>query len=340
MGVDERLRSRMRNEIAVLFLSAMVALAPCASFAQSQPGTVGNAVIWTDPGDIRSRDLYWGVGGEKHVPRSPVTFEQEDPHGTYPKFDVRDANGTKWRAKLGVEAQPEVVASRLLWAVGYFVNEDYLVPQVHVDNLPSNLRRKELLRSKGDVSNVRLQRRPHEKRIGNWNWDRNPFVGTREFNGLRVMMALLRNWDLYDLNNAMLEDESQPGKTLYEVSDVGTGLGGTGMKLRDKNCKNNLKLYQRGKLLAGVTPDYVDLTSPQHPSIWYFFDLPFYRVEYRAHHVSRRIPRADAKWIGSLLAQLSPDQIRDAFRAGGYSPEEAKAFTEVVISRIRELTAL
>ena len=309
--------------------------------AQAQPGAAGNAVIWTDPGDIRSKNLYWGAGDEKHQPQLPVTFEAEDKHGTYTKFDVRDANGTKWRAKLGVEAQPEVVASRLLWAVGYHVNENYYLPHLHVDQLPPTLHRgKKLLANGGEADVVRLQRRRHEKRLGNWNWDNNPFVGTREFNGLRVMMALLRNWDLYDLNNAVLEDESQPGKTIYEVSDVGTGLGGTGMKLRDKNCKNNIKLYRQGRLLARVTPDYVDLTSPAHPSIWYAFDLPFYRVEFRAHHVARRVPRADAKWIGSLLAQLSPDQILDAFRAGGYSPEQAKAFAEVMQSRIDELKQL
>jgi hypothetical protein len=234
-----------------------------------------------------------------------------------------------------------VVESRLLWAVGYNVNENYLLPQLHIDKLPPQLHRgKKLVRNGGDVANVRLQRRRKEKRTGNWNWDHNPFVGTREFNGLRVMMALLRNWDLYDLNNAVLEDDSQPGRTLYEVSDVGTGFGGTGMRLRDKNCKNNLDLYRRGKLLSRIRPDSVDVTSPSHPSIWFAFDLPFYLVEFRAHRVSRRIPRADAKWIGSLLSQLSFDQICDAFRAGGYSPEQSKAFADVVMARIQELNRL
>ena len=336
MKTDTRKPVRL-TFFAFLLLQAVFA----AAQATPQPVTAGNAVVWTDPGDIRSKNLFWGEGGEKHQPEPPVVFEAEDRHGTYPKFDVRDAKGTKWRAKLGVEAQPEVVASRLLWAVGYFVNENYYLPQLHVDQLPANLHRaKKLMKNGGEADVVRLQRRPHEKRLGNWNWDHNPFVGTREFNGLRVMMALLRNWDLYDLNNALLEDESHPGRTIYEVSDVGTGLGGTGMKLRDKNCKNNLKLYQRGRLLARVMPDYVDLTSPTHPSIWYAFDLPFYLVEFRAHRVSRRVPRADAKWIGSLLAQLSFDQILDAFRAGGYSADEANAFAEVMKSRIDELNRL
>ena len=338
---SSRLRHRIAAQITISLLAAASLLLPPNAPAQAKPGVVGNAVIWTDPGDIRSRDLYWGIGSEKHQPQPPVTFEEEDRHGTYPKFDVRDAQGKKWRAKLGVEAQPEVVASRLLWAVGYFVNENYFLPQLHIDKLPPDLHRaKSLLRNGGEASKVRLQRRSGEKRTGNWDWDHNPFVGTREFNGLRVMMALLRNWDLYDLNNAVLEAESDPGRKIYEVSDVGTGFGGTGLRLRDKNCKNNLKLFQQGRLLSKVAPDFVDLTSPSHPTIWEFFDLPFYRVEYRAHHVSRHVPRADAKWIGSLLAQLSFDQIADAFRAGGYSPEEAKAFTEVVLARIHELTAL
>jgi len=56
--------------------------------------------------------------------------------------------------------------------------------------------------------------------------------------------------------------------------------------------------------------------------------------------IGRHIPRADAKWIGSELAKLSPQQIRDAFRAGGYSPEEVEGFARVVESRIAELNQL
>lgn len=320
--------------ICLLFYSAF-------SAAQMAAGAIGNAVLWTDPGDISSRNLYWGLGDEKHKPQLPVEFEQEDRHGTYPKFDVRDSKGTKWRVKLGIEAQPEVVASRLLWAVGYNVNENYLLPQLHVNKLPPHLHRgRKLVHNGGDLSNVRLQRRRHEKRTGNWNWQHNPFVGTREFNGLRVMMAFLRNWDLYDLNNAVLEDESHPWRTLFEVSDLGTGLGGTGLRLRDKNCKNSLKLYRRGRLISRIKPDFVDLSSPAHPSPWFVFELPFYLTEFHAHRVSRRIPRSDARWIGSLLSQLSFGQICDAFRAGGYSPEQAKAFADVLTVRIQELGRL
>jgi hypothetical protein len=56
--------------------------------------------------------------------------------------------------------------------------------------------------------------------------------------------------------------------------------------------------------------------------------------------VGRKIPRSDAKWIGSLLARLSPVQIRDAFRSAGYKEEEVEAFARIVERRIAALNAL
>jgi hypothetical protein len=324
----------------VLLSSALFFASVCAAQQPSRPGVVGNAVIWTDAGDIRSRDLYWGPGGEKRRPEPPVEFLEEDRHGTYPKFDVRDSAGKKWRVKLGIEAQPEVVASRLLWAVGYTTNENYFLPDLYVNKMPPHLRRgQQMIGEGGHVSNVRLRRRPEgEKKLAHWNWQHNPFVGTREFNGLRVMMALLRNWDLYDDNNAILEDNS--GQQVYEVSDVGTAFGATGRHFHDRDSKNNLRQYRRGRLISKINGDTIELHFPTLPWPGFILDVPFYRYEWRARWVGRHIPRRDAKWIGSLLAQLSPDQIRDAFRAGGYSEEQANAFTEVVLARIQELNNL
>jgi len=56
--------------------------------------------------------------------------------------------------------------------------------------------------------------------------------------------------------------------------------------------------------------------------------------------IGRDIPRADAKWMGKLLSLLSPEQIRDAFRAAGYSMQEADEFAKVVQGRIAALSAL
>ena len=71
------------------------------SVEKSQP------VLWTDPGSIRSRNLFYGPGGREGEPSTPVRFLDEDSGGTSPKFNVRDRDGKKWKVKLGEEAQPE-----------------------------------------------------------------------------------------------------------------------------------------------------------------------------------------------------------------------------------------
>jgi hypothetical protein len=44
--------------------------------------------------------------------------------------------------------------------------------------------------------------------------------------------------------------------------------------------------------------------------------------------------------MGDLLARLSPQQIRDAFRAAGYSTDEVEQLGKVVERRIGELEKL
>jgi hypothetical protein len=44
--------------------------------------------------------------------------------------------------------------------------------------------------------------------------------------------------------------------------------------------------------------------------------------------------------LGHLLQQLSDTQIRDCFRAAGYSPEEVEGYAAMVKERIKDLTAL
>jgi hypothetical protein len=44
--------------------------------------------------------------------------------------------------------------------------------------------------------------------------------------------------------------------------------------------------------------------------------------------------------MGQLLAQLSPEQVRDAFRAAGYTPDEVEGFSKVVEGRIAQLNKL
>jgi hypothetical protein len=57
-------------------------------------------------------------------------------------------------------------------------------------------------------------------------------------------------------------------------------------------------------------------------------------------NVTKHIPRADAKWLGQLLGQLSENQIRDCFRTSGYTDDEVDGYTKEVQRRIAALNAL
>jgi hypothetical protein len=318
----------------------ILALAGSAAAEDKDPATKpANAFMWVDPGDIKAKNLLYGPGGQQGQPQPPFTYEKEDTSGTSTKFDVRDGTGTRWRVKLGDEAQPETVASRLLWAVGYGANINYLVPTIQVQNLPGHLKRgQNFEKAGGTFEQARLQR--HAKREGDWDWRHNPFIGTREFNGLRVMMGLISNWDLKTDNNAIIKDDEHSDRKIYEVSDVGATFGMSGKSYTDALSKNDLPKYKRSHLLAKVTPKYVDLAFPSHPPIFYVFNFPLFIGEMRTRWIGKHIPREDAKWIGSLLAQLTPEQIRDAFRAAGYKPEQVEEYARAVESRIAELGRL
>ena len=188
------------------------------------------------------------------------------------------------------------------------------------------------------VRNVRLERENKDRKGGEpWPWRNAPFEGTREFNGLRVMMALMNNWDLKDENNTVFPGKERP---VYELSDLGATFGTSGVLLVKKNAKGNAHSYQHSKFITKTTPEYVDFATPSLPSLPYVFNPFQYTRRARLRWIGRHVNRADAKWMGGLLAQLSEAQIQDAFRAAGYSPDELTLFTRVVQDRIAKLNAL
>lgn len=321
------------NRLAVLLLvaSSLPALGQASSKSDVSDGKP--PILWTEPSDIRSRNLSFGYGGSEDQPQPPLKFVEEDKQGTNPKFTAEDRGGTKWTVKMGVEAKPEIAAAHLLWAVGYLTDENYLLKESDVTDLPAHLKRGQKLIVNGRVHDVRLKR--HPKKIGEWRWRENPFSRQREFNGLRVMMAVLNNWDLKDENNAI---EQGDHGSRYVVTDLGATFGTTGFGW--KGSKGDLKSYRHSKFISKVTPKDVSFGTPSRPAILYFPNLPGLVMRLRMRWIGRHIPREDAKWMGSLLAQLSPDQIRDAFRSAGFSPDEVEGFTAVVQQRISDLNKL
>ena len=73
-----------------------------------------------------------------------IRFIKEEKSGHSKKFRIRDAAGREWVAKVGREAQSETAAVRLVWAVGYESEINYLVPRLTIPG-------------QGTFENVRLE---------------------------------------------------------------------------------------------------------------------------------------------------------------------------------------
>jgi hypothetical protein len=287
----------------------------------------------------------YGPGGKKDAPPAgPFKFLKEDLNGSNPKFTVEDRNGTKWKVKMGAEARPETVATRFVWAVGYFADEDYFVDRAMLTDVPfgSLHRLKHLVSSDSIVANVRFEREGVEKKIDEeWTWKRNTFSNTRELNGLRVLMSMLNNWDLKDENNAVYQAKhSQQPEHLYVISDLGATFGTPNLVKNHEKSRGNLDAYERSKFITRKTADRVDFASPGRPTWLAIVNPKEYFMRVRIEWIGRDIPRSDARWMGTLLGRLSPAQIRDAFRSAGYSPDEVERYSRVIERRIAELNAL
>jgi hypothetical protein len=290
-------------------------------------------VLWRLPESITSRDLFYGPGGREHQPQGPFVFVEEVTGGTSPKFEIRDAQGVIWRVKVGDEARPETAATRLIWAVGYFADETYLVPKLVVQGLKELSRGQDLILPGGVVHSARLERTiPDLKKVDEWDWKKNPFVGTRELDGLRVLMALINNWDLKPSNNAIYEVS---GEQRYLVSDLGGTFGKSGSNFT--RSKGDLGDYTQSKFIKKVSGKGVDFHLANRPFFLTAVYWPYYQDRAAMEGIVEDIPLPHVEWIQLYLDQLSRRQLESAFRAAGYSDQEVTAFASALQRRIREL---
>ena len=239
------------------------------------------------------------------------------------KWRVRDASGKKWVVKVGNEAQPETVATRLVWAAGYPTEVNYLVPCVQIVNAPKPRKKVERCEGGKGYANVRFEARPdNHQRLEEWSWNENPFKGTKEFAGFVVLMGLLNNWDLKDSNNKIVYVPAEGGGELrYVVSDLGATFGKTG----------NFITHSRNEPEKYVKTGFVDKVEGG-----------FVRFDYSGKNggLLDAVTVEQARWIGDLLSKLSEEQVKDAFRAANYKPEEIEALAQEVMGRINALHSL
>jgi hypothetical protein len=294
-----------------------------ASNVEARPG---HEKLWNEPNAIEGLDLFNGPGGSEGPPDpwATFTFVRRSTSGTSKKIIVKDDKGKEWTVKFGSEARPETAATRIVWAMGYHVDENYFVKRAHIAGWPE-----------GDAVNVRFERgQTGYKEVGLWNWVSNPFRGTRELDGIKVLMVLMSNWDLKDDNNKVLrslKDGGDADERIYYVSDLGASFGSTGSLAR--------------KLLFFSDPPAGTKGDPSGYSRQSFIDGAR-NGEVRFHYKGKDpdaikgIKIENARWMGGLLGRLSEKQLGDAFRAGGFDDSEVATYVRVIQERIGELQKL
>ena len=271
------------------------------------PSQAELAQLWLDPG-TDARDMSLGAAAGHPRPQADARYEvvQRDTGGFSITYEVRDARGAEWNVKIGPEAQAEVVSSRILWALGYHQRPSFFVERwIAVADGRGQLLGGARFRPRDDGLNGK----------GIWSWQQNPFVGTREYNGLLALLMLINSTDLKNDNNELYDverpREGEP-RRLYIVKDLGASLGETG---RVDPRRNFLEGFEREAFLKGRDGEWV-------------------RFAFRGRHqeLLQRIPVAHLQWICRRVLEIQDDQWRDAFASAHYEPEETARY----VARIRE----
>jgi hypothetical protein len=307
----------MRTGIACLFIALLFFPVGILGSQDKEKKVIpaGKPLLWQEPVDIATRNLYWGPGGERLQPDlSKLTLIEEKESSGSIKYRVKDGSDREWIVKIGGEVRSETATSRIVWAAGYYTDATYLMPRIEIEG-------------KGSFENAKFEARPKGiKRLDEWLWDNNPFVGTQELQGLKLLLVLIDNWDIKNENNEMLFVKSAENELRYIVSDFDTKYDRTGKSPSlwyPVNDASKLEQALRTKLVASVKDGLLVL-------------------DYSGRHKERLcdISLEQVRWLTKYISRLSDQQIQEACRAGNYTAAEAQAITKMLRARITELTSL
>ncbi len=318
------------RSLSIRALVIVAAVIACAYAPYAQPKSMlpdfEMAELWQDPADLAQRDLFYGPGGQALAPpASGATYEfvAFKTAGTQPGYDVRDSAGRLWSVKLGVEAQPEVTASRILWAIGFHQPPTYFVHEFTLTGTDAGL--KTVARFRTDFD----QWKSGEE----WDWYDNAFKNSKQFRGLVVANLILNQWDFKPSNNRIYQavDASVKPRKLFVVRDLGASLGemkqSTVFKVLGtagaQGSKNDIEDFEQQGFIKKV--DGTDVSFDYRGMNQALVDLPM---------------AADVVWACELMSRISDEQWQAAFRAGAYPDDIAARYIRKIKQKIADGLAI
>ena len=303
------------SPVIVAGLLVQTSSSPTAAYTNQRAAEPISA-LWEAPADLSRQDLFNGPWGSENAPdpNAVYTFIRPKKSGANPGVVVNDPRGRKWHVKQarhknhGDEPPVEVTLSRVLSAVGYHQPAVYYLPSFRMtDGSGTHVE---------PAGRFRLSN-PSMEDLGQWEWQRNPFVGTRPLHGLLVILLVFNSFDLKDSNNTLYDvRQGEGGERWYVVRDLGGALGGAGRLA----TRNNIDKFERFTVFGGVRDNRVE----------------FNQGGKQASLIREWITVDDVQWATKLLSGLSDRQWDDAFRAGGYEPALRARFIKKIQATIAD----
>ena len=300
--------------IAVLLLSGTLA-------AQSGPDdTLARAQVWL-PGDVASRDIKTGPAAiDSFAQGETIECKHLDKKlsGMSPKFACEMANGDELKVKYGGgngEVYAEVIATRLLWALGFGADRMYSV-RVICRGCPRELGG--ILRENGDqifdpavVERKMPGREMTRDGEEGWSWkelDRAESAPVAHRDALKLLAVFMQHTDTKPQQQRLLclDDRGDaPGKAKKEapctrplmmLNDVGVTFGRA--NLTNANTKGSVNLKEWST--TAVWKDEPGCVGNLPKSLTGTLDDPV-------------ISEAGRAFLSNLLGQLTDVQLRDLF---------------------------
>ena len=309
-------------------------------FAQAQADRVvieatPPRLLWREPKPATIEDWKCGFEGCACAPAPPFQFVKEDAAGTSAKLELKDAQGRAWAVKFGGKAITEPFGYRFVTAVGYFAEPSYYVASGVIQGAPQLHRGSQYVKSDGSFRNARFQIRDKKfdfVKDSAWSITENPFRGTHELAGLKILLMLLSNWDVKDNrdlaegpNTAIFRVTEAGGPVqFYSFFDWGSTLGYWGGLMR--RDRSDCSAY------ALDTLKFVKRTG--NGAIEWGYSGK------RDKDVTSGITVEDIRWLLQYLHRITPEEIHAGLKASGATDRQTACWSDSIQARLRQLEAV
>ena len=276
----------------------------------------------SSPVDLESRDLFRGP------PRAPRRRPRRQLRLRRPRYErpqsrvrrSRSRTASSGASSSGRKHRPKSSLSRSLWAIGFHQPPTYYVAAWTHDGPGGRAAGRRPLPSRD---------RRLDRSLGEWDWTDYPHTRSPENGGLLVAQMILNNWDLKTSNNKVIDrtDGSRPGRASmwraisarrWAPTNRRSGCAGPTCA----GAKARRTIFRAFRSRDSSTASKAVSSSS--------------RTAVRTSRSSAPSSHRTSPGPARLFSRLSDAQWHDAFRAGGYSREDAARY----IARFKEKIAV